>query len=60
MSLKDVIIAEVHESVAYEVDAWSLPEELKGGRGEDVSMKKPRAGTYYKYIGFKDIAYEES
>lgn len=35
-SLKDVIIAEVHESVADEVFAWSLPDgELKstfGGR----------------------------
>ena len=27
-SLKDVIIAEVHESVAHGVDAWQLPEDL--------------------------------
>ena len=46
-SLKDVILAEVHESVADEVDAWSLPEDLKGiigSSGGDVFMKKPRAG----------------
>lgn len=44
-SLKDVIIVEVHESVADEVFAWSLPNgELKSTFGGDVSMKKPRAG----------------
>lgn len=58
-SLKDVIIVEVHESVADEVGAWNLPEDLKG-LGGDVFMKKPRAGAYYKYIKLKDIAHEES
>lgn len=61
-SLKDVIIVEVHESVADEVGAWQLPEDSKyidlGGRG--VFMKKPRAGAYYKYIRLKDIVHEES
>ena len=57
-SLKDVIIAEVHESVADEVGAWSLPpEDLKSS---DVFMKKPRAGAYYKYIKIKNIVHEES
>ena len=42
-SLKDVIIAEVHESVAGEAGAWHTPEELMGVGGY-VSMKKPRAG----------------
>lgn len=56
-SLKDVIIAEVHESVAYLVGAWSMPEYSKSvGRG-DVFMKQPRAGTYYKYIRLKDIVH---
>lgn len=55
--IKDVIIAEVHESVADEVGAWNVPEDLKGG---DVFMKKPRAGAYYKYIKLKDIVDEES
>ena len=58
-SLKDVIIAEVHESVAYGVGAWNLPEDLKG-LGGDVFMKKPRAGAYYKYINLKNIVHEES
>lgn len=59
-SIKDVIIAEVHESVADEVGAWSLPpEDLKSTFGGDVFMKKPRAGTYYKYIKLKNIAHEE-
>lgn len=58
-SLKDVIIAEVHESVAYGVDAWNLPEGLEG-LGGDVFMEKPRAGAYYKYIKLKDIVHEES
>ena len=59
--LKDVIIAEVHESVAYGVDAWSLPDgELKGTSGGDVFMEKPRAGAYYKYIKLKNIVHEES
>lgn len=58
-SLKDVFIAEVHESVADEVGAWNLPEDLKG-LGGDVFMKKPRAGAYYKYIKLKDIVREES
>ena len=49
--IKDVIIAEVHESVADEVGAWSLPpEDLKSVSNGDVFMKKPRAGAYYRYI----------
>ena len=59
-SLKDVIIVEVHESVADEVGAWNVPEDLKGAGSGDVFMKKPRAGAYYKYIKLKDIVYEES
>lgn len=59
--LKDMIIAEVHESVADEVNAWSRPdEELKSPSGGDVFMKKPRAGAYYKYIKLKNIVHEES
>lgn len=58
--IKDLIIAEVHESVANEVDAWCLPEDLKGGCGGDVFMKKPRTGAYYKYINIKNIVHEES
>lgn len=57
MSLKDVILAEVHESVADEVGAWHTPEELMSGY---VSMKKPRAGAYYKYKKIKNIVHEES
>mgnify|MGYP007099063342 CR=1 FL=1 len=59
-SLKDVIIAEVHESVAYGVSAWSMPEDSKSAGSGDVFMKKPRAGAYYKYIRLKDIVHEES
>lgn len=59
-SLKDVIIVEVHDSVADEVDAWSAPEDLWGGCSSDVFVKKPRAGAYYKYIRLKDIVHEES
>lgn len=60
-SLKDVIMVEVHESVADEVGAWSLPpEDLKSVSNGDVFMKKPRAGTYYKYIKLKNIVHEES
>lgn len=60
-SLKDVIIVEVHESVADEVGAWGIPpEDLKSGCGGDVFMKKPRAGAYYKYIDIKNIVHEES
>lgn len=60
-SLKDVIIVEVHESVADEVNAWSLPGgELKSVGSGDVFMKKPRAGAYYKYIKIKNIVHEES
>ena len=58
--LKGVIIAEVHESVADEVGAWSAPEDLKGAGSGDVSMEKPRAGAYHKYIRLKDIVHEES
>lgn len=59
-SLKDVIIAEVHESVAYEAGAWSAPEDLYSAGSGDVFMEKPRAGAYYKYIKLKNIVYEES
>lgn len=59
-SLKDVIIAEVHESVAYGVGAWGMPEDLKSAGSGDVFMKKPRAGAYYKYIKLKNIVHEES
>lgn len=59
-SLKDVIIAEVHESVADEVGAWNIPEDSKYRGLGDVFMKKPRAGAYYKYIRFKNIVYGES
>lgn len=60
-SLKDVIIVEVHESVADEVGAWRLPpEDLRREISGDVFMKKPRAGAYYKYIRLKDIVHEES
>lgn len=59
-SLKDVIIVEVHESVADEVFAWYMsPEDLKDMDG-DVFMKKPRAGAYYRYIRLKNIVHEES
>ena len=57
--IEDVIIAEVHESVADAVNAWNLPEDLKGV-GRDVFMKKPRAGAYYWYIELKNIVHEES
>lgn len=59
-SLKDVIIAEVHESVADEVGAWNMPEGLMSTGSSDVFMKKPRVGAYYKYIKLKNIVYEES
>lgn len=59
-SLKDVIIVEVHESVADEVGAWSMPEDLMSAGSGDVFMKKPRAGAYYKYIKIKNIEHEES
>lgn len=52
-AIRDVIIAEVHESVADEVGAWSAGSS-------DVFMEKPRAGAYYKYIRLKDIVHEES
>lgn len=58
-SLKDVFIAEVHESVAAEVGAWNIPKGLEGIDG-DVFMEKPRAGAYYKYIKLKNIVHEES
>ena len=59
-SLKDVFIAEVHESVADEVGAWSMPEDLKSVGSGDVFMEKPRARAYYKYIRLKEIVHEES
>lgn len=61
-SLKDVIMPEVHESVADEVGAWGIPEDSKyrGPGGGDVFVKKPRAGAHYKYIKLKNIVHEES
>ena len=60
-NLKDVIIAEVHESVAYGVGAWNIPpEDLRRVSSGDVFMKKPRAGAYCKYIKIKNIVHEES
>ena len=59
-SLNDVIIAEVHESVADEVGAWNVPEDLYSMGSCDVFMEKPRAGAYYKYIKLKNIVHEES
>lgn len=59
-SLKDVIIAEVPGSVADGVGAWSAPEDLRNAGSDDVFMKKPRAGAYYRYIRLKDLAHEES
>lgn len=58
-SLKDVVIAEVHESVADAVGAWQLPEDLMSGCSGDVFMTKPRAGAYYTYMELKNIAHEE-
>ena len=58
--IKDVLIAEVHESVADEVGAWSAPEDLMSAGSSDVFMEKPRAGAYYKYIKLKNIVHEES
>lgn len=58
-SIKDVIIVEVHESVADEVGAWNIPKDLEDIDG-DVFMEKPRAGAYYKYIRLKKIVHEES
>lgn len=60
--LKDVIIAEVHESVANEVGAWSMPEDSKyRGIGDcDVFMERRRTDAYYKYIKLKNIVHEES
>lgn len=59
-SLKDVIIVEVHESVADEVRAWSMPEDLRSPCGCDVFKEKPRDGAYYKYLKIKNIVHEES
>lgn len=59
-NLKDVIIAEVHESVAHGVGAWNVLEDLKSIGSGDVFMEKPRAGAYYKYIKLKNIVHGES
>ena len=59
-SLKDVILAEVHESVADKVGAWHTPKDLYSAGSSDVFMKKPRAGARYKYIKLKNIVYEEN
>ena len=56
-SLKDVIIVEVHESVADEVGAWNVPENLRSASSGDVFMKTPQVGAYYKYIKLKDIVH---
>lgn len=58
--LRDVLIAEVHESVADEVGAWSLPEDLMSAGSCDAFVEKPRAGAYYTYINLKNIVHEES
>lgn len=58
--LKDVIIAEVHESVADEAGAWRASEDPYGAGSGDVFMEKPRSGAYYKYIKLENIVYEES
>lgn len=58
--LEDVVIVEVHESVADEVGAWSVPEDLKSVSSAEVFMEKPRVGAYYKYIKLKNIVREES
>lgn len=42
------------------VGAWSAPEDLYSAGSSDVFMKKPRAGTYHKYIELKNIVHEES
>ena len=59
-SIRGLLIAEVHESVADEVGAWSVPEDLMGAGSGDVFVKKPRSGAYYKYIRLKDIVHGES
>lgn len=59
-SIRDVLIAEVHESVADEVCAWTPPEDLKSARSCGVFMENPRVGAYYKYIKLKNIVHEES
>lgn len=59
-SLKDVIMVEVHESVADEVRAWGMPEDLRSVGSGDVFMKKPRAGAYHRYMKLKSIVHEES
>lgn len=51
--LKDVIIAEVHESVAY----GACPKTCIA---HDVFMEKPRAGAYCTHIKLKDLVHEES
>lgn len=59
-AIRDVIIAEVHESVADDARAWRLPEDLKSLVSSDVFMEKPRAGAYYKYTKIKNTVHEES
>ena len=60
-SLKDVIVVEVHESVADEAGAWILPpEDLWSAGSGDVFMDEPRDGAYYKNINIKSIVHEES
>lgn len=57
---KDAAIAEVHESVADGAGAWSAPGDPYGAGSGDVSMKRPGAGAYYRYIKLKDIVHEEN
>lgn len=57
---KDVVMAEVHGSVADGVGAWSMPGDLKGAGSGGVFMEKPRSGAYYRYIRIKNMVHEES
>lgn len=58
--LKDVTIAEVHESAADRAGAWGAPEDLYSAGGSGVFMKKPRAGAHYRYMKLKNTVHEES
>lgn len=58
--LEGATIAEVHEGVADGAGARGMPEGLRGAGSGGVSMRKPRAGAYCKYIKLKDIVHEEN
>lgn len=45
--------------IAIVVGAWHAPKDLMSVGGY-VSMKKPRAGAYHKYIKIKNIVHEEN